>query len=240
MDAELVNKLLELNREFYSRFSSEFSESRSEDRLNLQPWRALVRDEMNLLDVGCGNGRLAAALDREGHPLAYVGIDSSAELVALAARRGDKLKHLHATFRAADLAEPGWSKGIAKFGAFDLVLALAVLHHLPSFGLRARVLKEIKSLLAPNGMFVMSNWQFLNSQRLRNKRVPWERIGIEAQTLEAGDYLLDWKRGGMGYRYVHFVTEAEVQDLARTAGYTVVEQLYADNDLNLFSILKPA
>jgi len=240
VDRQVVNKLLELNREFYSKFSAEFSDSRSEDRLNLDPWREYLRDEMSLLDVGCGNGRLVSALEREKHPLAYLGIDSSAELVALAAKRAAKLKHLDATFRVADLADPNWCKGLGKFGSFDLMLALAVLHHLPSFQLRARVLNDIKTLLAPNGAFVMSNWQFLNSQRLRNKLVPWDRVDLKPEELEQGDYLLDWKRGGTGYRYVHFVTEAEVQELARTTRYTVVRQEYADNDLNLFSILKPA
>ena len=56
--------------------------------------------------------------------------------------------------------------------------------------------------------------------------------------MESDDYLLDWKRGGVGYRYVHLLTETEIDQLARAANLQIIHQFYADNDLNLFSILQ--
>jgi len=98
--------------------------------------------------------------------------------------------------------------------------------------------------LKPSGILVLSNWQFLNSERLRKKIVPWEqletgdwRLGADDRRLEPGDYILDWKRGGVGYRYVHLIGKDEVNDLARASGFQVLEQFLADEDLNLFSIL---
>jgi hypothetical protein len=84
----------------------------------------------------------------------------------------------------------------------------------------------------------MSNWQFAHNERLRNKIVPWQRLEIDAGELEEGDALLDWKRGGTGYRYVHLITEGEVQELAAQSGFQLVEQFRADAELNLWSVLR--
>ncbi len=238
MESELVNKLLALNRDFYSRFGAEFSDSRSGERLNLEPFRSYLDDHLQLLDVGCGNGRLAEALARAGYTLEYAGVDASSELIALANERGQRFPHLHAVFRRADLAEPGWSECVRDRAPFDRALALAVLHHLPGFELRARVLHEIRELLRPGGILVLSNWQLLNSERLRRKVVSWQKVGLDEQGLEAGDYLMDWQRGGVGYRYVHLVRPDEVGLLADASGMEVISQALADGDLNLYSILR--
>ncbi len=238
MDAETVKTLLRINRDFYSKFSGEFSGSRSGERLNLDPLHPYLRDNLHLLDVGCGNGRLAEALELWEYKLDYVGIDGSAELVSLARQRSASLKRIKPRFLVADLTVRGWSAEPGQAQPFDLIVSLAVLHHIPSFALRAQVLNEIRSLLRQGGTFVMSNWQFLNDERLRKKVVDWEKVKIAAERLERDDYLLDWKRGGTGYRYVHLLGENEVERLAQESGFTVSRQFLADNDLNLYSILE--
>jgi len=238
VERDLVKRLLALNREFYSKFSEEFSDSRSSERLNLEPLRPYLANGQKLLDVGCGNGRLAGALDAAGYALDYVGVDGSVELVAAARERCDALKQVPAQYFVADLAEDGWHERVSRFAPFDVITALAVLHHLPGFDLRVQVLETCRALLAAQGALVLNNWQFWNSERLRHKIVPWSTLGIEAEKLEAGDYLLDWRRGGVGYRYVHALTHEEVQALARAAGLRVVAQFTADGDLNLYSVLR--
>ncbi len=84
---------------------------------------------------------------------------------------------------------------------------------------------------------MLSNWQFERNERLRKKVVPWTEVGIDESLLEPGDKLLDWKRGGTGYRYVHLITEREMEELAEASGFKVEQQFLADNDLNLYSVL---
>ncbi len=115
---------------------------------------------------------------------------------------------------------------------------MAVLHHIPSFALRRAVLRDLHGLLRAEGICAMSNWQFMRNERLRRKIVPWSTLDIDERELEAGDALLDWKRGGTGYRYCHFFTEAEVSDLAAQSGFAVRAQFYADGELNLYSVLQ--
>ncbi len=236
MDAQLVKRLLALNREFYARFARDFSETRAAERTNIAPIMPYLSNGVKVLDVGCGNGRLAARLDREGLELAYVGIDVTPGLIDIAKTR--ELRHVTAEFRVADSTTPGWSDSLEADAPFDVALMLAVLHHLPGLDLRREVLCAIHSLLRPGGILVMSNWQFMHNERLRNKIVPWQTVGIDVGALEEGDALLDWKRGGTGYRYVHLLTEAEVQMLAEQSGFQVIEQFRADANLNLWSVLK--
>ncbi len=238
MDAETVNQLTELNRKFYSQFSADFSDSRSSERFNIEPFRKYLANDIRLLDAGCGNGRLAGTLERAGFSLDYVGIDGSAELISFAQKKNAALKNVRAEFRVVDLTTRGWHNELQDASPFDMSVSLAVLHHIPSFELRTNVLQEIRALLKPRGIFVMSNWQFLNNERLRKKIVPWEMVATSDSRLETNDYLLDWKRGGVGYRYVHLVDEKEVEQLANASDFQVVEQFYADNDLNLYSILQ--
>ncbi len=188
-----------------------------------------------MLDAGCGNARLALALERAARCVEYVGVDASRELIGIARARGARLKNVRADFFIADLAEPAWARELPR--EFEIVAALAVLHHLPSFDLRARVVVEFARLLAPGGRVLMTNWQFLNDARMRKKIVAWSAAGVDAHAVDEGDALLAWKRGGSGYRYCHHLTPAEVEAIARRAGLRVEQQFSGDAGLNLYSIL---
>ena len=235
MDEQLVKRLLALNREFYANFAQDFSETRPAERANVEPIMPYLADGVKVLDVGCGNGRIAGRLDREGLRLEYVGIDVTSSLIEFA--RARRYQNLNAEFRRLDITSPEWAKALRPCAPFDVALMLAVLHHLPGFELRRAVLRDLRTLLPPDGKLILSNWQFMQNERLRGKITPWQQLGIDEGGLEPGDKLLDWKRGGTGYRYLHLLTEAEVQALAEQSGFNVARQFYADADLNLWSVL---
>jgi SAM-dependent methyltransferase len=103
MDPATAARLIELNRDFYSRFGGSFSATRG----RLQPGvlrilSGLGGDE-SILDLGCGNGGLARELARNGHRGRYLGVDFSPPLLQ-DARSG--LKGLDASFIQADLSGP--------------------------------------------------------------------------------------------------------------------------------------
>jgi hypothetical protein len=53
-------------------------------------------------------------------------------------------------------------------------------------------------------------WQFAHLQRFLNKRVDWATVGIANVELTEQDYLLDWRQGGVGLRYVYHFKDAEL------------------------------
>jgi len=227
VDPQAARRLLQLNREFYRAFAAPFAATRGRAQPGVQRLIGTrIPLDGTLLDLGCGNGNLARALATRGFRGRYVGLDASEGFLALA--RAD-LPAGHFTFLRRDLADPAWDADLP-FAVFDGVVAFAVLHHLPGEALRRTVLRRVRTLLSPDGLFCHSHWMFLDSPRLRTRIQPWERVGLRADQVDAGDYLLDWRHGGEGLRYVHFFTEDELSALAAATGFQIVERFRADGE----------
>lgn len=239
MDPSTSARLRAINHRFYDSLAEPFCGSRSPRQPSLQRLARRLSGSTSLLDVGCGNGRLARALHDAGLALRYTGIDSSAPLLALASANTADLAPLHVRFLLADIGEEGWEAALAG-ERFDAVALLAVLHHIPGWQGRADLLRTLGALLDDGGSLVISTWQFLSEPRLRRKIVSWEQGGLADGDVEAGDYLLDWRRGGYGLRYCHLVDEAELHALAAAANLEIRELTLADGpgqNLNLVAVL---
>jgi SAM-dependent methyltransferase len=222
MHAAVAERLLQVNREFYQAFARPFAQTRR----RLQPGAAeLVRGlpaDACVLDLGCGSGEVPRALARRMHRGAYLGIDDCEGLLDEA--RGCGLPQ--AAFLLADLAAPGWPE--QTHPPYDCALALAILHHLPGESRRREFVGAVRTLLKAQGLFAFSVWQFQTSERLRRRIVPWEAIGLAPAQVDPGDFLLDWRHGGRGLRYVHAFDDAELAALAVQAGFQPVRTFLAD------------
>lgn len=225
MDSATIQRLLSLNHQFYQTFALPFSATRQRLQPGVLRLLPSLLPATRLLDLGCGNGELARQLHQRGFQGSYLGLDFSAGLLAEAAR---DLPAEHFRFLQADLASPPWL--LPTEPPFDLVLAFAALHHLPGASLRQQVVTEIHRLLSPGGSFIHSNWQFLNSPRLVKRIQPWSALGLDPALLEPGDYLLDWRQGGQGLRYVHHFTEKDLVELAQQCGFRVLESFLSDGE----------
>jgi tRNA (uracil-5-)-methyltransferase TRM9 len=238
MKPELIDRLNQINRTFYSKFATSFSETRESVR-ELEVILPYIADGARVLDVGCGNGRVARLLARHRRDVAYLGVDSSADLIARCRMQGAGRKLQKAEFLVADMVEPDWTHKLT--GApFDCVLLLAVLHHIPGGDVRTRILRQARELLAPQGRIVVSTWQFMDNERMQKKIVPWSTVGIDERELEPGDALLNWKRDGEGLRYCHWIGEDEMQALAAQARLSIVETFRAggrERNLTLYAVL---
>jgi len=240
MKPELAAHLLALNRQFYADFADPFAETRLPRQPGLERILPYIPAACTLLDVGCGNGRLALWLEAHEREVAYTGVDFSTALLVHARQTVAGLEHVKPTFWEADITQPGWSS-LLPGKTFQVVIMLAVLHHIPGQERRQALCREMANLVVPGGVFILTTWQFLSSPRMRRKIVPWARAGISPDEVEPNDYLLDWKRGGLGYRYCHLVDEAALAKLAVSAGFSILEMFYADGkegNLNLYAVCK--
>ncbi len=60
--------------------------------------------------------------------------------------------------------------------------------------------------------------------------------------MDPGDYLLDWRRGGEGLRYVHHFSPEELAELAAETGFRVLETFWSDGEggnLGLYQVWEP-
>ena len=237
MDSATAGRLLTLNRDFYGRFDADFSATRQRLQPGVTRILGTLTGDEAILDLGCGNGELARTLARRGHRGPYLGLDFSLPLLRDAE---SQLEGFSATFRDADLTSLEWALNVECL-TFNVITCFATLHHIPSHELQLQLIETVRRLLVPDGKFIHSNWQFLNSAKLRARVQPWERIGLSAQDVDEGDYLLDWRRGGEGLRYVHQFSEAELAELAKTGGFEIVDAFYSDGDggkLGLYQVWK--
>lgn len=212
MHSETVEHLLNVNREFYQSFAEPFAESRSRPQPGVADYLKLVGPDARVLDLGCGSGSLANALYRRGHRGPYTGVDASPGLLAWARQHAD---HKHADFKRIDLAQPGWSASLGP--PYDWVFALAVIHHMPGSEQRSAWAAELGDVLAADGRALISVWNFVGEPRYADRIRPWSEIGLSDDEVEHGDYLLDWRRGGHGLRYVHWFEPEELSELAAAA-----------------------
>lgn len=240
MQHQVRERLLALNREFYAQFARPFATTRFAAQPGYERLLAYVPKEATVIDLGCGNGRLVRFLAARGRCGTYWGVDASLPLLAAAREATRHLPCWRVFLLALDLAEPGWAHVLPQ-AVFDVAFALAVLHHIPGQAYREAFVREMAALVRPGGYAILSTWRFLHNERMRRKIVPWEVVGLNERDVEPGDYLLDWKKEGIGYRYVHHVTEEEMARLAAQAGMDVVEMFHADGregDLSLYTVLR--
>ncbi len=234
MQADVVQKLLDLNQTFYDTFADSFSHTRKminngfDDLLSAVPANA-----DGLLDVACGNGRFGKYLYDHHAIQTYTGVDFSGELLKIAQEMTGGAVYQR------DLTKADALDGL---GQFDVVACLAALHHIPGEELKVQLLRNMKARLTENGRIFLSMWQFMSSERQRRKVRDWSEIGLSADDVGSNDYLLTWQTGGFAYRYACMIDEEETAVLAAKAGLKIVKQFRSDGregNLSLYAVLQP-
>ena len=98
----------------------------------------------NVLDAGCGTGRIMAYLQDNPHLKRYVGIDASHDMIKHAAWLKDQLAFEQATLELTRIEQ-------AK-GHFDCIVSI---HSYYSWTDAASVLKHLRQLLSDRGKFLL-------------------------------------------------------------------------------------
>jgi SAM-dependent methyltransferase len=236
MQAEIIDKLLTINREFYQNFGYAFAQTRR----RVQPGVRRVLSEWisdgDWLDIGCGSSALAQSWRDSGLRGSYTGIDFSAPLLEEASTGlsgNPPHEGLSIKFMQVDLGAPNWTKSLIR-DRYDGIVSFAVLHHIPAALERQRLVRQIAGLLKPGGLFIVSVWQFQHSPKLMARVQPWESAGIRVDEVEAGDTLLDWRHhckgetDAPGLRYVHLFSRDELAALAEAEGFTLRAEFESD------------
>lgn len=136
------------------------------DNLALQT----IPDTATVLDIGCGDGRLAIKLAKRGQQV--VAIDFSAETIAMASKQSTHIRNI--TFLHQSIEQ---LMDMDSDRCYDAVVAVRTLHHLTLKELKSFVRHARTHLLADNGiLFVIDIYEgkqplhvvFLSRIRLAN------------------------------------------------------------------------
>jgi len=205
MDKKYAKYLLEKTRDDYNAIADDFSSTRRFVWRGLESlyYYALPGDK--ILDLGCGNGRLLQVLKDTD----YVGVDSSEKLIEAARKQYPDNKFLVAD--ALHLPLPD--------NQFDKIYSIAVFHHIPSEELRLNFLKEVRRVLKPGGLLILTVWDLRRGRGLFFilKFIFSRFFGFSK--LDLGDVFVPWS--GKYQRYVHCFTEKELNSLFQRVGLII-------------------
>ncbi len=135
----------------------------------------LCRPVHRFMDLGCGDGMLAAVILENCPGATAVLADHSAPMLDAA---HEKLRSLGESVRfcTVDYSGPEWVQGVAQYAPLDLVVSGFSIHHQPDVRKRD-IYAEIFDMLAPAGMFI--NLEHVASPTERLAKL-WDRIRLDS------------------------------------------------------------
>jgi len=226
MKKDYADYILETMKRNYDKIAADFSSTRNYSWDELEEFTSRVKEGDRVLDIGCGNGRLLDLF--AGKKINYTGLDNSAELVKEARR-----KYPAAGFVVGEALCLPFEKE-----SFDAVFSVAVLHHIPSGDYRRKFMEEIRRVLVPGGLAVVTVW---NLWRRPKGRKLWLNYTIEKlkgkSKLDWNDICYPWKNGPD--RFFHLFRKRELAGLARKAGLRTEKCFFGgENGKNLILAAK--
>jgi SAM-dependent methyltransferase len=238
MKDEIRQKLIELNRIFYEKNATEFSNTRNYYWKGWQKAWEIVKTYnpsiKNVLDVGCGNGRFLSFLRENNDNFNYLGIDHSSNFIT---ECQNKLADENSYFMRFDIANDDFTK--IAYEKYDLILLIAVLHHFPGNSNRLELIKQLSELLNPNGIIILTFWDFMRENRMQSRIFPWSLSNFDKKDLEEGDHLLKWSDSTDTQRYCHYFSEEEKQSIIRNSHLRPLARYTSDSD-NTYVIMQKA
>lgn len=204
--------LLQKTKDDYNKISTKFSSTRrflSSDIIALEGY---LSENNELLDLGCGNGRFYQ-LAKEKRTK-YLGADISENLLKSA-----KTNYPEANF----LLLNDFIKLPFDDEQFDIVVSLAVFHHIPSTPFRLKYLSEINRVLKKNGILILTVWDLKKNSKAKKilfKSLLKKAIGLSP--LDWNDIFYPFKDGeNMVDRYLHVFSPQELSGFVQSAGFKV-------------------
>lgn len=252
MDKDTILLLDQINQTFYQATAKSFDQSRqcawSGWNQVLPIVHSLGLESVSVLDVGCGNGRFGEFLLQHHVALNYTGIDSNSELLRLAQLKLAQPKLAQQPLLSLSLRQLNLVKLLLDHQVqeqvstkFNLIVGFGILHHIPSFQLRVKLITELGSLLQQNqSCLILTAWQFGRDARFANKTISPQSIGLDPEQLEPSDFLLDWQGDRQLARYCHYLDELEVKQVAQEIkSLQLSQEFLADgktHDLNRYLV----
>ena len=179
---------------FWDRTAAKYSQQAIADpdsySRKLNATQALMNQDMQVLEFGCGTG--STALAHAPHVARIIATDVSPEMIRIGRERAQAADVHNVEFQVSgieDFAAPD--------GSFDMILALNLLHLVPD---RGTALRKVHQLLKPGGIFVSSTVCLSDRMWYLRPVIP----------------IMQWLGKAP---YVSFVSERQMLEETRAAGF---------------------
>ena len=236
-------KIIAQNRDVYDKIASLFASTRQKLWDDLEPLRKYAEENFNILDLGCGSGRLYHLFDKiqpfdsriaslslaqgkvsqsakekildsvKDKGFKYIGLDQSEEQIKIARKNFPNNK-----FVVGEMTKLPFEDN-----SFDVIYCVAAFHHLPDEKTRLAALQEMRRVLKPNSRVIMTNWNlFSNSVKKVVAKGKFVKNGAE--------FMVPWlnpKGEVLGERYYHGFTMLELEDLSAKTGFEIEDQYFS-------------
>jgi len=202
----------------YDLIADDFSESRYKIWPEMTVWQKHILAGQKILDIGCGNGRMMQLLTDKN--IEYVGFDISGKLINIARDKCQQYSFKTVDFQVGDMRHLPYQENI-----FDIILAVAVLHHLPHPDNRWQALQEIYRILKPGGLLLMNNWYFWNAYANKKYQIKKQILVNWWRGLEKQGLFIPWKNTNgqpIMNRYYYAYKKKELAHLLNQSGFLVV------------------
>jgi ubiquinone/menaquinone biosynthesis C-methylase UbiE len=200
MKREVAQRILAESKASYDKMAPEFAMTRARFWGELTFLAEHAMPGMNVLDIGCGNGRFFPVL-RDRH-VAYVGLDNSKGL----------LEEAHKQFPGVTFVEGDATALPFADRSFDIAFSFATIHHIPSKTLRRAFVKEAARVLKPGNTFIVTAWYLFDPPYRKHILTNALRRMCGLSTLGKTKHP----------RYLHAFTVQELTRLLRANGFDVV------------------
>ncbi|EKD48271.1 MAG: methyltransferase type 11 [uncultured bacterium] len=203
---ELLNKV----KYDYSNIAVDFDATRRCGWQDFEIFDKYLIENISVLDIGCGNGRLKEYLDKKTF-VKYRGADNNQKFIDIAKRKGD-------FFDIGDFLSLPYPDS-----SFDLALSIAAFHHIPSRKLRLDALHEVKRIMKDGGRGVFLVWNLWQVRYFGLFMRVLLRFIFRFGKYGFCDFFVPWKAtsGIVINRYYYAFSRRELEKLFTDAGFKV-------------------
>lgn len=213
--------------DLYTTFAQDFSDTRKRP---WEGWLTLIDDlkkyqPLNLLDVGCGNGRfLDFLIEQKIQYDAYLGIDNSKELLEIAKKKNlprAEFKEQDVEVTAIDqIPKPQTPNPTAHSPQLNAICMFGLMHHIRTFRVRKQLIDDAITLIKNKGIIIITFWQFKDDESFFNSHV----VKIEGSDLQRNDYILRF--GKEATRFCHYVDDQELDLLMQDVPANITRNIF--------------
>lgn len=181
--------------------------------------------EIKILDLGCGNGRLLDFLKEKDYwnNINYTGLDPSSKLMQICQ---ENYKYENIKFIINDgihiekyLAEKTGELPNTIDAGFDIVISLAVLHHVPQEH-QDQWLQQVYNVTKDDGSLILSVWQLAPNLELKLE----DKADSVHKKINNKEYIMGFAQYA-DIRYIYNFGMDELGDLLLKNGFKIISQV---------------